>query len=170
MGCSTSVPVEEELLLFPSQREVGCEGASQRGDLESLIRAHERGEEWDSSTCLNAAKGGHILCLSYAHENGCPWDESVSHAAALRASSCGDMSCLVYAHEKGCPWDRMTSLLGMGDRRCLLYLKRKGCPLSSSARIALVRMDPTLRMKRIVLLLGIVSYWKKISHSSFFRI
>jgi len=35
---------------------------------------HERGYEWDTTTCEKAAEHGHLECLRYAHERGCPWD------------------------------------------------------------------------------------------------
>ena len=53
--------------------------AAEKGDLQSLIIAHEQGYHlmdnltalWDEEICANAAKNGHLHCLKYAHEHGC---------------------------------------------------------------------------------------------------
>lgn len=53
--------------------EMTCYTATEKGDLKSLIYAHENGALWDGEfTCANAAQRGHLDCLTYAYQNDSP--------------------------------------------------------------------------------------------------
>lgn len=52
---------------------MACYAAAEKGDLKSLVYAHENGASWDGEfTCANAAMKGHLDCLTYAYQNGSP--------------------------------------------------------------------------------------------------
>ena len=75
-----------------------CLRSAQRGHLECLRYAHEKGCPWDKDICTEASSNGHLECLRYAHEHGCSWDEWTCYYASE-----GHVECFRYALENGCP-------------------------------------------------------------------
>ena len=49
--------------------------AAEKGHLNILQYAHERGCPWDEMTVIEAIRNGHFDCVQYALDNRCDFDE-----------------------------------------------------------------------------------------------
>jgi hypothetical protein len=99
--------------------------AAEKGHLDCVKFAFEKGGVPTSKTCSVAAGRGHLEILKYLRKQNCPWDKSTTKMAAGQ----GHLECLKYLHKNGCPWDECTFKLAAwnGKLECMKYLHKHGC-------------------------------------------
>ena len=78
--------------------ELTCTSVVEKGSLECLTYAHERGCPFDYESCDVSARYGQLECLKYIHEHGGSWTSVTCDEAAEN----GHVECLKYAVDNGC--------------------------------------------------------------------